>query len=138
MKFFTIGYGGRRPQEFLALLQHHGIKTVVDVRLRPDRASKGVYTQAKTSDKGIQGLLGQAHIAYISFIELGNLFRDDDNWLERYRLLLDRAGDILTERLKTVSPPFCLLCAEQRVADCHRQVIAEYLVRLGWTGEHIG
>ena len=137
MKFFTIGYGGRQPQELLALLQQHGIKTIVDVRLRPDRASMGVYTQAKSPEKGIQALLCQVSINYVSLVELGNLFRDDESWRERYRLLLERAGDLLTERLASVAPPFCLMCAEQQVSKCHRQDIAEYLVKQGWEVEHI-
>jgi uncharacterized protein (DUF488 family) len=137
MKLFTIGYGGRQPQEFLQLLQAHHIKTVVDVRLRPDRASMGVYTQAKSAEKGVQGLLRQAGINYISFIELGNLFRDDELWRERYRLLLERAGDLLTDRLASVAPPFCLMCAERRAEDCHRQAIAEYLLQHGWKVTHI-
>lgn len=137
MKFFTIGYGGRQPQEFLRLLQAHHIKTIVDVRLRPDRASMGVYKQAKSPEKGIQGLLRQGGIDYVSLIELGNLFRDDEHWRERYRLLLARAGDLLTERLASVTPPFCLMCAEQKVTECHRQDVAQYLMKQGWEVGHV-
>ncbi|HJY80673.1 MAG TPA: DUF488 domain-containing protein [Candidatus Binatia bacterium] len=136
-KCYTIGYGGRRPQDFLALLQQHGIKTIVDVRLRPDRASLGIYTQAKSPEKGIQGLLLKGGIHYLSLVELGNLFREDTQWRERYRRLLAQAGDVLVERLSDVPGPFCLLCAEQRAAECHRQVIAEYLAQQGWAVQHL-
>ena len=136
-KCYTIGYGGRRPQDFLALLQQHGIKTIVDVRLRPDRASLGIYTQAKSPEKGIQGLLLKGGIHYLSLVELGNLFREDAQWRERYCRLLAQAGDVLVERLSDVPGPFCLLCAEQRAAECHRQVIAEYLAQQGWAVQHL-
>jgi uncharacterized protein (DUF488 family) len=137
MKCYTIGYGGRRPQDFLALLQQHEVRTVVDVRLRPDRASFGLYTQAKSEDKGIQGFLHTGGIGYVSLLELGNLFREDEHWRERYQRLLAQAGDVLLERLAHVPGPFCLLCAERRVADCHRQFIAESLVKQSWQVEHI-
>jgi uncharacterized protein (DUF488 family) len=138
MKFYTIGYGGRTPDEFLALLGGHGVRTVADVRLRPDRAAMGTYTKARTPDKGIEKLLADRGISYHSILELGNVFLDLEDWRPPYGELLRRAGDLLVARLLELPSPLCLLCAEKRVADCHRQMIADHLVaHQGWEVEHI-
>jgi uncharacterized protein (DUF488 family) len=138
MKFFTIGYGGRAPEEFVGLLVRHGVRAVADVRIRPDRANLGAYVKARTPDKGIEKRLGDRGIAYHSILELGNLFKDLDDWRPPYRALFERSGDLLVARLEGLPEPFCLMCAERRVVECHRQVIAEFLVaNRGWTVEHI-
>lgn len=138
MKFFTVGYGGRVPAEFASLLALHGVRAVADVRIHPERASMGAYVKAKSSDKGIEKLLSERGIAYRSILELGNPFRDLEDWRPAYRELIDRAGDLLVVRLRELPEPFCLMCAEKRVADCHRLIIAEYLVSTkGWTVEHL-
>jgi uncharacterized protein (DUF488 family) len=131
MKFFTIGYGGRSATEFVQLLQQHGVKLIADVRLRPERSSMGIYVKAKTPDKGIERVLAEGGIAYRSLIELGNIFVDYEDWRERYGRLLDRAREMLIEPPRQLPAPFCLMCAEKRVAECHRQQIAELLIREG-------
>ena len=110
---------------------------MVDVRLRPDRASLGIYTQAKSPEKGIQGLLRKEGIRYVSLVELGNLFMGDAQWRERYHRLITQAGDLLVERLSSIADPLCLLCAEQRAAECHRHMIAEYLTQRNWEVKHL-
>jgi uncharacterized protein (DUF488 family) len=138
MKFYTIGYGGRMPAEFASLLVLHGIRSVADVRIHPERASMGAYVKARSAEKGIEKLLGDRGIVYQSILELGNLFRDLKDWRPSYCALLERAGDLLVERLDDLPEPFCLMCAEKRVAECHRLVITGYLVSTrGWTVEHI-
>lgn len=77
------------------MLREHKVRTVVDLRLRPDRACMGVWVKASTPDKGIERWLGDAAIGYRSLIELGNLFLDFDDWRERYRKLLAGAGALL-------------------------------------------
>ncbi|MBK8974902.1 MAG: DUF488 domain-containing protein [Planctomycetes bacterium] len=132
MVLFTIGYGGRTADELLALLHDHGVRTIADVRLRPDRASMGIWVRARTSDKGIERVLGSAGIGYQSLVELGNLFLEHPDWREPYRELLARSGDLLTARLRELAGPVCLLCAERRASDCHRTLVAE------WVAAHTG
>src|SRR5262245_13234745 len=59
MRVCTIGYGRRLPAELFALLRPHGIKAVVDVRLRPERACMGAWTKAKDPRKRIQENVGR-------------------------------------------------------------------------------
>jgi uncharacterized protein (DUF488 family) len=135
---FTVGYGGRKPDEFARLLADHGVKTVVDVRLRPDKASMGSYAKAREPDKGIAGLLARAGVGYVSLPELGNLFLDYSDWPARYAEFLERAGPLLFDRIADIPGPVCLMCAEKKVAECHRRHVAEYLARArGWTFTHI-
>lgn len=139
MTIHTIGYGGRKPTEFIELLSSHGIRTVVDVRLRPDRASMGCYSLAKSPEKGIQGLLARGGMGYVSAVQLGNIFLDDHDWAAKYKELLHKAGDLLTQPLfaPDLSTPICLLCAEKDPAQCHRQLIATFLEREGHATVHI-
>ncbi len=137
MQGYTVGYGGRQPQAFVALLQQHGIATVVDVRLRPDRASMGVYARARSAEKGIQGLLAGGGMDYASLPELGNLFMECEDWAPRYARLFAAMGPLLLERLAAQPLPWCLLCAERQATACHRQYIAEHLTQQGWEIIHI-
>ena len=88
MTVFTIGYGGRKPDEFASLLVLHGVRSIADVRIRPDRASLSTYVRGGTADKGIERLLAERGIAYHSILELGNLFRDLDDWRPQYGALV--------------------------------------------------
>jgi uncharacterized protein (DUF488 family) len=138
MKFYTIGYGGRAPQDFLALLVQHGVRSVADVRLRPDRAAMGSFVRARSADKGLEKLLSQQGISYHPILELGNLFMEREDWRTPYGELVRRSGDLLVAHLEGMPEPFCLLCAEKRAAECHRQIIADHLVATrGWTVTHI-
>jgi uncharacterized protein (DUF488 family) len=135
---FTIGYGGRKPDEFTKLLTAAGVKTLVDVRLRPDRANMGIYTKATDPEKGIAGLLTKAGVGYVSLPELGNMFMDFDDWPERYPRFLELAAPVLFDRLELVTGPVCLMCAEKKLCECHRRHIAAHLEHTkGWTFTHI-
>ena len=107
MKFFTIGYGGSQPADLMRRLTSAGIRTVADVRLRPDRASIRVFVWAKTPDKGIERVFTSTGIGYRSLPELDNLFFEVEDWRERYEALMQCAGQLLSPgpRPATASPP---------------------------------
>ncbi|MBK9388004.1 MAG: DUF488 domain-containing protein [Planctomycetes bacterium] len=129
MKCFTLGYGGRKPEELLALLQSAGIRTVVDIRSAPQRSYLGVFSRQKSPQSGIEGLLGRAGIAYLALPELANEFREHDDWRERYARFLGRRGKKLVKPLLEVAEPIALLCAEKCFSECHREQLAAYLQR---------
>lgn len=136
---FTVGYGGRPPAAFARLLTGAGVRTVVDVRLHPYKASMGSYALAADPAKGIAGLLGRSGIGYVSLPELGNPFVYTADWPGLYPVYLERVGELLFRRLPDdLLGPLALLCAEKRVADCHRRHVAGWLTaHRGWTFTHI-
>lgn len=134
---YTVGYGGRPPAEFVRLLIEAGVRTVADVRLRPDRSSMGSYKFTGKPTTGIGKLLADAGVGYASLPELGNLFLGYEDSLERYRALFARAGDLLLDRLLALPGPVCLLCAEKDIDRCHREAIAERLAEKGYAVRHL-
>ena len=90
-----------------------------------------------SSNGGILWLLRSSGVRYYSFVELGNLFVDFEDWQAKYRRLMDMARDLLIERLLQLPTPFCLLCAEKSPERCHRAIIAEYLVQKGYEVHHL-
>jgi uncharacterized protein (DUF488 family) len=136
-RIYTVGYGGRHPDEFLELLRSHQTPRIIDVRVRPAEASMGVYKKAKRPDLGIESLLDRAGISYSHFLELGNLFRGLEDWEQRYRALIQAAGSLLLDRLRQIDEPYCLLCAEKDAANCHRGIIADAIAREGHSVIHL-
>jgi uncharacterized protein (DUF488 family) len=131
---FTAGYGNRSPDAVLDLLAAAGVRRVVDVRLRPDKARLAAFALASAASdpaKGIRALLARRGIEHVSLLELGNLFLDLDDWQTPYRALVERAGPILFERLLAIPGDFALFCAEVDPAACHRGILAEHLARTG-------
>ena len=99
----------------------------------------GCYRLARTPDKGIQALLAKRGIRYFSFLQLGNEFRHEADWRVLFRRKLTKVGSQLVEPLFSpdIPQPFCLICSEKRVADCHRGLIADFLEQKGFEIRHI-
>jgi uncharacterized protein (DUF488 family) len=137
VKLFTIGYGGRTPTDFVALLQKHGVAALVDVRIDPRHAHLGSFVLAKSPDKGIQRLLSEAGIPYVPVPELGNHFRGDDDWPEKYKRWIRANAEEELRRLAGIPEPFAMMCAEKSPEGCHRKFLADVLVERGHSVTHI-
>jgi uncharacterized protein (DUF488 family) len=106
----TIGYGGKKPEDFFRELESMEPDVVVDVRENPYNAYLGVYTKPQ-----LERRLGAR---YTWIRELGNRTRsmpptlvDEERGLRALRELAE------THRV------LVLLCAEKDEAACHRSYI---------------
>jgi len=123
MAVFTIGYGGRRFDDFVALLQQHGISLVVDIRRFP------MSKMPEYNKESIEARLPQFGISYIWMGEtLGGLRRggypkymESDSYQDGMSTLLE-----LAEQGNLV-----LMCKERTDAGCHRRYIVETLTNNG-------
>lgn len=123
MAIFTIGYGGRRFGDFVALLQQHGISLVVDVRRLP-KSKMPEYNK-----ESIEAKLPQFGISYIWMGDTLGGFRrggyskymESDGYQAGTTKLLELAeqGNIV------------LMCKERADAACHRRYIVETLTSNG-------
>lgn len=123
MAIFTIGYGGRRFGDFVALLQQHGIALVVDIRRFP-RSKAPEYGK-----KSLEAKLAQFGISYTWMGDTLGGFRrggypkymESDDYHDGISKLLE-----LAEQGNMV-----LMCKERRDAGCHRRYIIETLAEKG-------
>jgi len=128
-KVYTIGYEGKKLDEFLKLLEKHGIKQVIDVRSYP-KSKRNEFDK-----KNLKEELFKASIRYKHLAQLGGLRDEDyqeimkeDEWIHGFEELKSLAGSN-----KTV-----ILCLESNPMKCHRRFIAEELESEGWEVIHIG
>lgn len=123
MVIFTIGYGGRKFADFVALLQQHGLSFVVDVRRFP--RSKAPEFEKES----LEAKLPQFGISYIWMGDTLGGFRrggypkymESDDYRDGISKLLE-----LAEQGNLV-----LMCRERTDAGCHRRYIVETLANKG-------
>ncbi|MBN2335978.1 DUF488 domain-containing protein [Candidatus Bathyarchaeota archaeon] len=103
----TIGYGGKKPNDFFIELDLLSPDKVIDVRENPFRAYLGCYTKSYLEKK-----LGEK---YIWIKELGNKSRA----LPPTLVDEEKGLQILMELCQDCSS-IVLLCAEKDEKRCHR------------------
>jgi len=138
-RLYTIGYGGRHPQRFVAILTQHDIELVCDVRAEPRRAYRGIYTFNPEKGRGpLPQLLAQAGIDYRWLPELGNPDRQDPE-IRAFQQLMTQEAESRLQQLRTCAQTarVCLLCAEQDAQRCHRRIITAHLTAYGYVVQHL-
>jgi uncharacterized protein (DUF488 family) len=118
MKVYTIGYGGRKFEEFIKVLKEHRIKTVVDVRAFPSSKYEPFNKES------LQILLPKEGIKYIHLEKLGGYkkpsyeeYMKTEEFKSGIRQLLEEA------RKKKV----VIMCLERSPKACHRRFISKAL-----------
>ena len=135
---FTVGYEGRKPDDFVALLLRSGVERIVDVRALPLSRRRGF------SKTPLRDALAARGIDYVHLRDAGNPYRDlrDDpvrslrlyeKYLDAHPAVLDAVEAALSERRGA------LLCLEARPEHCHRSVLSKKLAarRPRWKITHL-
>lgn len=126
---YTIGYGGRKFEDFVQLLKRHGVLMVVDVRRFPKSKHPefdGERLREALSGSGVDYL-------YLGDL-LGGLRRGGyQNYAESpgYKEGIERLMETGEKR------GVAIMCVERSPKACHRRFIASTLEGLGFKVIHI-
>jgi uncharacterized protein (DUF488 family) len=145
--FFTIGHSTRSIDEFVELLRSAGVRFVADVRTVP-RSRTNPQFNRDTLPEALSGFqIGYEHIP-----QLGGLRADSHDvppavnafWQNQsFHNYADYAmGEGFREglvRLRELGHrmPTAIMCAEAVWWQCHRRIIADYLIAAGETVFHL-
>lgn len=140
----TIGHSTRSIEEFIALLQAHGIRVLADVRSIPySRRNPQFSTAALRESLREAGLeyrhlpaLGGRRNARPDSVNLGWRsagFRGYADYMQT-----DPFWRAIEELMRAADPsPTAIMCAEAVPWRCHRSLIADAFVSRGWTVRNI-
>jgi uncharacterized protein (DUF488 family) len=143
---YTIGHSTRSLEEFLALLGAAGVTRVADVRAFPMSRRHPQFNQ-----EALSAALAAAGIDYRHLPALGGRRHRQKGtpsrnglWkVEAFRNYADYAETaafgIAIAELDALARerPTAFMCAEAVWWQCHRRLIADYMLARGWTVIHI-
>lgn len=141
---YSIGHSDRPIETFIALLKQHAIETLVDVRAMPYSKHHPPFQQSSLRDKleaagivyhwaGVQ--LGGRRVARTDSPHLGlaEAKRGYADYMESEEFA--RAATKLARLAKLA--PTAMMCAERLPENCHRSMIADYLLLQGLRIVHL-
>ncbi|MBI4586790.1 MAG: DUF488 domain-containing protein [Planctomycetes bacterium] len=144
MNIFTIGHSNRPLEEFLDLLAENSIGRLADVRRFP-----GSKRHPHFGKDGLAAALGERRLEYRHFPGLGGFRKarpDSPHQAWETAGFRGYAGHMETAEFQAALAeleewarefPAVVMCAEASPFSCHRQLIADALLRDGFTVAHI-
>lgn len=142
---YTIGHSTRSQAEFIALLRHYGVATLVDVRTMPRSRHNPQFNLEE-----LAVVLPENGIAYVHLPLLGGLRRGlgaespNTGWRNTsfrayadYMQTADFAQGLDELHAIAANGPVALMCAEAVPWRCHRSLIADALTIRGVTVREI-
>jgi len=141
---WTVGHSTRPIEDFIELLNAHGIQRLVDVRTVP----KSRYNPQFNLDR-LPRSLRKAGTTYLHMPQLGGLRKPkkdsiNDGWRNAsFRgyadyMQTDEFWEALDQLIvDSMGSRTAIMCAEAVPWRCHRSMIADALVSRGWLVQHI-
>jgi len=140
---WTIGHSTKSSDEFLALLQAHGIEQIADILTVPKSGRHPQFNK-----EALDAFLVAHGRAYRHFPALGGLRkprRDSTNTAWRHPSFRGYADHMQTPAfqegvaalLEFATRPTAVMCAEAVWWQCHRQLLSDALVARRVTVRHI-
>jgi len=125
---YTIGYGGRRFENFLNLLKKHGINQVIDVRRFP----KSKYSEYVREN--LEQELPKLGIGYVFMGDTLGGFRRGYQEYMKTEAYMRGIKDLLDLAKRG---RIAIMCLERSPKGCHRRYISQTLQDLGVKILHI-
>ena len=146
--FFTIGHSNRGLDDFVALLRPNGITRVVDVRTVPRSRANPQYNKDTLPEALAPHGIAYEHIAALGGLrgrdrqgtppEVNGFWENQSfhNYADYAMTPAFRAG--LERLLRIGERERCAyMCAEAVWWQCHRRIVADYLLASGYEVFHI-
>jgi uncharacterized protein (DUF488 family) len=133
MLIYTIGFTRKPAERFFGLLGDHGMRRMIDIRLRPHGQLAG-FSKQDDLRYFLRELIGcdYAHLPVLAptddLLRDYRSGRDEARFREAFEALMDeRDIPASLDRALFADGPVCLLCSEERPEGCHRLFVAERL-----------
>ena len=135
MQIHTLGHSNRPWGDFVAILAHYAIRTLVDVRSLP-----GSRAWPHFNKREMERVLPESGIAYVHLPSLGGRRKPDKTTTNagwEHRAFKAYADYALTREFKDgldellALEGVAIMCAEALPWKCHRRIIGDHLVARG-------